>query len=132
MSLKRLRDVAEQSEQKYHDLYNAVPIGNVLLNAQGMVVELNQAGARLLGKEKDRILKTEFTAHISPEFRNHFRDLVKRVIDNDSSESMEIRIPITDNPACLVAIDAGPVENYITESRLCRILMTDVTESPEK
>ena len=58
--LKHARLDAEDALIKYSDLYDFAPIGLFTIDVQGLIQELNLAGAALLGKERSKLLHMRF------------------------------------------------------------------------
>jgi PAS domain S-box-containing protein len=58
--------------RRYTDLYEFEPIGYFMLDKKGVVHSVNTAGARMLGVEKDRILRMPFSRFIAKDDRDSF------------------------------------------------------------
>lgn len=67
----------EESCNYYKNLYNTSPIGYVSLDSNGLIREINQTGAKLLGVEQNKLTNTSFldfvTAETSDIFLNHLK-----------------------------------------------------------
>src|ERR1700690_2903178 len=60
---EELRDAQiklEDSRRRYFDLYNFAPVGYFSLDKNGIILELNIAGASLLGVERANLIKRSF------------------------------------------------------------------------
>ena len=53
--LQRAQESITQARDRYADLYDFAPVGYFTLNRQGEIIEVNLAGAQLLGAERDRL-----------------------------------------------------------------------------
>ena len=66
-ALRQAQDALEESRDQYVDLYEFAPVGYLSLNADGMVERINLTGTRLLGIDRDTILKRPFRTFIKGE-----------------------------------------------------------------
>src|ERR1051325_6161601 len=55
--LREARDQVEEALQKYTDLYDFAPVGYFSIDDEGLILDLNLAGAGLLGVERSRLIK---------------------------------------------------------------------------
>ena len=51
--LQRAQAAAEEASEKYHDLFDFAPVGYFLWDAEGQILEVNLAGAALLGLDRN-------------------------------------------------------------------------------
>ena len=70
--LRRARKETEAACAKYADFYDFAPIGYFTFDPQGIILEANLTGARLLGAEPGSLLHTPFVSHVAPAFRQEF------------------------------------------------------------
>ena len=70
--LRRSQGETEAALAKYADLYDFAPIGYFTFNPQGVILEANLTGVRLLGVERGSLLRTPFLPHVVPAFRPEF------------------------------------------------------------
>jgi PAS domain S-box-containing protein len=79
--LRRLKQELETSQKKYSDLYDLAPVGYFTVSEEGMIQEVNQVGASLLGIAKNDLVGEPFTDFICkeslPDFFSHRSDLLK-------------------------------------------------------
>ena len=55
-AMRQTQQALEESRDRFIDLYEFAPVGYVTLDPQGLIWEANLTGARLLGREKHRII----------------------------------------------------------------------------
>ncbi|MCX7149918.1 MAG: ATP-binding protein [Rhodocyclales bacterium] len=51
---------------RYTELYDFAPVGYLTLTADGLIAEINLTGAKLLGMERQNLLKKRFNSFVSP------------------------------------------------------------------
>jgi PAS domain S-box-containing protein len=64
----------EQSRDRYADLYDFAPVAYVTLDSHGLILEINQTGAELLGAERSRIMGHPFRSYVAPSDARAFLD----------------------------------------------------------
>jgi PAS domain-containing protein len=70
--LKLATQKAELAEEKYMELFDFAPSSYLTLSKQGEIIELNFSAANLLGKERSRLINSNFEFFISVETRHIF------------------------------------------------------------
>jgi PAS domain S-box-containing protein len=125
--LKRSQSELEESRRKYFDLYDLAPVGHVTLNRNGVIHEINLAGAALLGVSRARLKGRGFEKFVAPPSRDVFYNFCRRVFVGGEREELEITIARSGN-AQLIVLLAGVVNlSRDGESNLCQVTMTDIT-----
>jgi diguanylate cyclase (GGDEF)-like protein/PAS domain S-box-containing protein len=121
-------DEADALREKYADIYDFAPVGYFTLDAQGVVLQPNLAGAILLGVKRSRHGRYRFAAAVKPEYLPTFNAFQKDVLDNNCKRSCEIVLMATgQRPEATVRIEAVPDDN----SRECRMVVMDITAETE-
>ena len=119
---------ADALREKYADIYDFAPVGYFTLDAQGVILQLNLAGAILLGVKRSRHGRYRFGAAVKPEYLPTFNSFLKDVLDNTCKRSCEIVLTATEQrPEATIRIEAVPDEN----SRECRMVVMDITVEKE-
>src|SRR5947207_2248395 len=70
-------EAAGLSRAKLRDF---APVGLVTLDAQGTILDINRAGAALLGRERWSLIKQRFVALVAPEDRSIFSADLRRCV----------------------------------------------------
>lgn len=96
--LATVRDQLEASLTRYTELYDFAPIGYFSLDSNGVILQLNLAGAQLLGLERGRLVSRTFVEFIGPEFRTRFSATLKRSLSSKSREVAISRSPEAYHP----------------------------------
>ena len=109
--LKRARLEAEDALMKYSDLYDFAPIGLFTIDAQGLIQELNLAGATLLGKERSKLLNGPFWRFVAPKDRPSFDDFCKKAFETCIKQTCELNLIRTDGATVYVRIEGIVAED---------------------
>jgi len=90
------KEKAEHAEEKYTELYDFAPSGYFTLNTEGDIVNLNLAGAQMLGKERWRLVNSRFAFFLTDDTRIVFLDFLNEVFNSKSIKSCEVTINTND------------------------------------
>ncbi len=126
--LKRAKLEAEDALTKYSDLYDFAPIGLFTLDAQGLIQEVNLAGAALLGKERRNLMTRHFRRFVAPEDLPSFDGFCKSAFGTFVKQTCELNLIRDKVPAVYVRIEGTVIEDCLQNERLCRIAVIDITE----
>lgn len=78
------------SRDKYVELYDFAPIGYFTLDMQGLIVEANLAGARLLGLERALLIRKRFSRFIAPDFQDQYYFHQKQALASGDKQVCEL------------------------------------------
>lgn len=122
--LTEARREVEKTAWQYFDLFENGPVGYLILDEDGRVIELNTTSAQMIRKSKNEILNRHFIRFIEKKDRPAFSGCFREVIHKEQVRQKEFRItPVT---ARLVFVP--DVVNHITR---CRLAMVDITAEVE-
>lgn len=89
--LRRTQEELELSRDKYSELYDFSPIAYFTFDADGVIREINFAGAQLLGMERRQLLNKPFAKFISgADGKDVFSDHLKHVLQKQIIQRCEI------------------------------------------
>lgn len=127
MHNNELRDAYAEVDclrQRYADLYDFAPVGYVTLNPLGGIVDLNLAGAILLGIKGSEKSRYVFAAFVIPEQIPAFNQFVDAVLQAKNKQVCEIVLSAnSQRPAATVKIEAVADE----DGRECRMVVSDIS-----
>lgn len=127
--LRMLRQQAELSQRNYLDLYDHAPAGYFTLAPNGRIMQLNLAGAALIGKSREQVLNSSLQDFIAPENRETFIAFCRRIFESARKQKCEITVVRADTGERLVIqADGKSIQQEPGGERRCRIVMTDITE----
>jgi PAS domain S-box-containing protein len=127
---QQLREKLRQLEayrDRYIDLYDFAPLGYATLDKDGYVQEINLAGARLLGVERDQVIGYAFSDHVAHEDRQALVDHVRQCAGEFRVCTSELRLAVKGGPSVTVQLHSIPVEGP-EEEHLCKTAITDITQ----
>ena len=122
--LVRAQSELEQARDRYANLYDFAPIGYVTLDWDGRIVEINFAGAQLLGQDRRFLIDMPLPSLIVPDDRDRLRDFLRRSGPTDGTlRQVDVT---TENPAGILRLLARPLGKG-ADPREILTAMLDVT-----
>ena len=110
--------------ERYADLYDFAPIGHVTLGPLGVILDLNLAGAILLGITRSEKSRHRFGASVTPEYLPVFNRFLDATLKSKNRNVCEIALLPTDcHGELMVRIEAVPDES----GEECRMVLIDIT-----
>jgi len=115
---------AEESAEKYAELYDFAPSGYFTLSKEGNVLNLNLCAAQMLGKERSHLISSRFAFFISNDTKPIFNQFINKIFSFKTKESCEVTLAVDDTLplyAHLTGIITGNGEQ-------CYITVDDITQ----
>jgi PAS domain S-box-containing protein len=140
--LRRAQETITETGNRYADLYDFAPVGYVTLDPQGLIVEVNLTGARLLGAPRNSLLRTPFILFVEPGHRQAFQAYLRQLTADGALQSCELELNPKHGPSIAVSLESlamveagGKVTGYrtaITDITRRRDAEDDLRRSEEK
>lgn len=122
--LHESRAELEEMLARYTDLYDFAPTGYFTLARDGTILAVNLTGARLVGIERDRLLKQRLPLLLAEADRTTLMGLLDSAFAGASREACEVELPREGTTPLHVRIEALLALN----AQECRTAVIDVTE----
>lgn len=124
---KRVREL-ETSKNRFAALFNLAPVGYVVLNASGIILEANHTFCAVVGRNYADIRETDFEECIVPGDRYQFQSKYPAFFKSPAGKTMIIRLTRPGAGEIL-----GELEGRLSEVECGGLLVTirDVTEQKE-
>ena len=121
--LLQSRAEVEALLRQYTDLYDFAPVGYFTLARDGAILQVNLAGARLLGVEVGKLIRRRFGVFVSAKSRTTFNAFLEKAFGSQQKESCEV---------ALERKGSAPLYSYIEAStedkQECHAMVVDITE----
>jgi PAS domain S-box-containing protein len=115
---------AEEATEKYTNLYDFAPTGYFTLSNTSEIIVLNLIGAKMLGKDRSKLIKSRFGFFVSDETKPVFSTFLDRAFKSKVNETCEITL-LTEAALLKHVLLSGIVSG---EPERCLITMVDITE----
>ena len=116
------------SKIKYFDLYNFSPVGIFTLDKNGLIIDVNLAGASLLGIERTRLFNRAFIRCIDPKHRRRFHLHCQKAKESGLKQIVELRL-VRDHDPLYVHLETLGILDKQEEIHQFRITAIDITEN---
>ena len=116
---------AQAALERYQDLFDFAPVAYFLWDQNGRIVEVNLAGAALLGLNRDAVIHKRFGQFVAMEHREALADFCGRVLATNTKQTCEIEV-LKDGQAVGALVEGIAVQNHQGQERLCRAAVIDV------
>jgi hypothetical protein len=90
--LRLAKEQAELTSRKYTELYDFSPIGYFTLSKEGLIIEANHNGAKMLGKEYVKLINSSFGFFVCEPAKPIFNNFLANVFENKINTSCEITV----------------------------------------
>lgn len=118
----------EETRDRYADMYDFAPLAYFSFDSHGSILELNLAGAMLLGKDRLSLLGTPFVNFVARHERSDFLSYVRGCISGEGKASVEFELELQDGKSVKVQT-ARVVAQYAKGGiDACRMAFIEVTE----
>ena len=124
--LQRSRAAAEEASEKYYNLFDFAPVGYFLWDAEGHILEVNMAGAALLGLDRSVVIQKRFGQFVVMEHRPAFADFCKRVLATDAKQICEVQL-LKDGQPAYALVEGIVAQDHQGRGKLCRAAVIDIT-----
>jgi PAS domain S-box-containing protein len=97
--LEQTQAELESSLSRYTELYDFAPVGYFTLDLQGKILQLNLAGARLLGSDRSLLIGRSFTSFIARDLATEFAILLDGSASNGGRVTRDVALLSRDLPS---------------------------------
>jgi PAS domain S-box-containing protein len=126
--LQKAQEELEVSRSNYADLYDFAPVGYFTFDKNGLIVEVNLAGADMLGLERNQLIGKLFSHFIEKDNQNTFRIHRRKVFITDSKQTCELKLVRKDSSDLCTILESAAIMGENGHTYRCRTVITDITE----
>ncbi len=119
---EKLQEVSD----KYHDLFDFAPIGYFLLNEQGRILEVNLAGAAILGLDRSASANQQLEKFVTPRCRTQWSEFFLRVLSAEGKQTCATEFSRGDGRVDILL--EGILSHDARGNSLIHLVATDITE----
>ena len=121
--LVQAKSDAQDSIEKYAELYDFAPSGYLTLSKQAEIVQVNLTGANMLGIERSHLINRHFGLFVNHDVRPVFNLFFDRIFSGKANETCEVAITTKGNLPMYVHLSGIAPEN----GEHCFLTMVDIT-----
>ena len=127
----KLEEKLRESEKKYRNLYDNTPFSVVLINTQGIVVDMNPKTKEMFGYDRHEIIGKKFMSLsvIHKDYLPNLLAVFRKFVKGEKFHRMDIKIKRKDGVVFWANLQAAIT--IINEETYVQALFTDVTTKKE-
>jgi len=125
--LRRTQTELEQSRSKYAELFDFAPVGYLVFDTGGIVVEANLTATSMLGIERKFLIARSFSLQVAPGSRDTWRLHYGAVFTTGKDQRCEIEVIRKDDSRLTVRLHSRPVLDAGGKVVQCRSALSDIT-----
>ncbi len=129
--LRKQKEEIEESRCKYYDLYDSAPVGYFTFNKDGTILDVNLAGAELLGESRKALTNNNFYHFIDVCYHDFFSLHRQQIFSAGTRQTCEISLKKKNGPQFYVQLESVPVKDSEGNLSLFRTVVNDITERTE-
>ncbi len=127
----KLEEKLRESEKKYHNLYDNTPFSVVLINTQGIVVDMNPKAKEMFGYDRHELIGKKFMnlSIIHKDYLPNLLALFRKFVKGQRLHRMDIKINRKDGVVFWANLQAALTK--INDITYVQALFTDITIKKE-
>jgi PAS domain S-box-containing protein len=125
--LRRTRDELETSLEQYTNLYDFAPAGYFSLDESAMILQVNLAGASLLGVERSRLTRRRLTQFVTAAGRPRLTAFLEQVFAGSGNHVCEMELLRPGAAPFWASIHGVAAIAMHSEKKCCRLVVSDLT-----
>ncbi len=127
----KLEEKLRESEKKYHNLYDNTPFSVVLIDTQGVVVDMNPKAEQMFGYDRSEIVGKKFMnlSIIHMDYLPNLLTVFRKFVKGKKFHRMDLKINRKDGVVFWANLQAALTK--INEKTYVQALFTDVTAKKE-
>jgi len=114
----------EIANRKYTSRYDFAPMGYFTLDKDCSILELNISGAKLLSRDRNDLLKSNFKLFLTEETRQLYNQFFKRILESGNKEVCEVQLIENEKPSLYLHLEG--IHSEVEKNFL--ITAVDITE----
>ena len=125
--LRRAQAQAEEAQQMHTELFDFAPVGYFVVDQDGLIREVNLAGAALLGRDRSRLIGQTFSKFVAPGCRPQLAAFWGRLREADTRQSCELTLLKQGQGLRLVILEAAVLSGVAGGGMRFLLAVTDIT-----
>lgn len=127
----KLEEKLKESERKYRNLYDNTPFSVVLINTQGVIIDMNPTAEVMFGYTLEEVLGRKFMdfSIIHPDYLPIIVELFKKFVKGEKMHRIDVQIQNKDGTIFWTNLQAALMK--INDETFVQALFTDITPKKE-
>lgn len=109
--LRRAQNELEITREKYFDLYDRAPVGYLMVDASGLILEANLTAAKVFGVNPNQLVKRPLTQFIARDDQDIFYHYNRKLTRTNELKTCELRMVRPDHSLFWVELETSTTRN---------------------
>ncbi|OGQ25162.1 MAG: hypothetical protein A2138_06730 [Deltaproteobacteria bacterium RBG_16_71_12] len=127
--LRSAQDALATSRERYFRLYDLAPVGYLMLDDEGRIVEANLTAAELVGVDRAALVGAPLTRFIAAADQDRYYLQRRAALGDGAGFTCDLRLASANLPARWVRMDVKPASGAAKGDLASWATLTDITES---
>ena len=88
------KELADTAIEKYTELYDFAPTGYISISKEGKLTNINLTACRMLGKERSRLINSQFGFFVSDDTKSIFNNFLDEIFKSKISQCCEVNLSV--------------------------------------
>lgn len=129
--LKISHEHLEAERSKFAGLYDLAPVGYLILDKLGTILEANCTALEMLGAAREQVTGRRFQNYIDNASNETFYGFIRKMRDVNKQNNCEVRVLSENNKAFYATLAGAGIRNKMTGDLQFYIAVIDITERRE-
>jgi PAS domain S-box-containing protein len=116
------------SHKKYQELFNSAPIGYLTLDRNGLIRDINSAGAQMLGHEQQHLFGKPLILYVLSPFRGVLDAHLRGVFGSVKAHPVEIKLLTPDERTVFAVLQSTLIQDEVNTAPHCLMAVIDITD----
>ena len=125
--LQRVQATAQEASERYFELFDFAPVGYFVWDHEGRILEVNFAGAELLGLNRKDLVQKRFGEFVALENRAAFAEFCRQVLASDAQQNCELKL-VKKGQSEMVLVEGIAAHDRQGQGRRCCAAVVDITQ----
>jgi len=126
--LRRTQAELQAARDRYADLYDFSPVGHLMLDWQGNILEANSTAGTLLGFSRDKLRGQSFERFIAREDQDSFAHHVRDVLEGGAPHFCEVRLHSESGVSCWLLLKSLAMRDKSGRITNWRMALLEISE----
>jgi len=125
--LRRVQAELEEVRDHYAHCYEHAPVGFITLDREGLMDEINLAGAELLGADRGNLIHRRFSLFVAPQDRDRWHRVFMNLMESSEFEkrTLALEMMCSDNAFFRAYLDCQRQQS-VDQSPILRLALFDI------
>jgi len=120
----------QKQKDRFSSLFDAAPVGYIVINKEGLIIDINKTGVRLFNKDKNMLIGKPFAAFVSSADISSFYKFLTNITRTGSEHTTQLQFLSQDKRSFGGLLQGVPVNGEGFDQQIY-VTVTDITEKQE-